>query len=154
MTKGTKRLLAALLCLALCVSLLPLPAMAEAGTISAAEEGTITMAGESGSIAEPGSVSKEDIEKSVKKAFDKILYKLEKSEDYKYSAIICSSCAARYSMLVADKDTEGRAYEGRIPEGINVQGVYIYGEFCPAHGKHNDGLYNALSNCTFTILAI
>ncbi len=62
MTKGTKRLLAALLCLALCVSLLPLPAMAEAGTISAAEEGTITMAGESGSIAEPGSVSKEDIE--------------------------------------------------------------------------------------------
>ncbi|MCR4647772.1 MAG: FIST C-terminal domain-containing protein [Lachnospiraceae bacterium] len=99
-------------------------------------------------------ISKEDIEKSVKKAFDKILYKLEKSEDYKYSAIICSSCAARYSMLVADKDTEGRAYEGRIPEGINVQGVYIYGEFCPAHGKHNDGLYNALSNSTFTILAI
>ncbi len=62
MTKGTKRLLAALLCLALCVSLLPLPAMAEEGTISAAEEGTIAMTGESGSIAEPGSVSKEDIE--------------------------------------------------------------------------------------------
>ena len=44
--------------------------------------------------------------------------------------------------------------EGRLPENINVQGVYIYGEFCPAHGKHNDGLYNVLSNETFTILAI
>ena len=75
-------------------------------------------------------------------------------EDYRYSSIFCSSCAARYCLLVADKDAEGRAYEGRLPEGVNVQGVYIYGEFCPAHGKHRGGLYNVLSNETFTILAI
>ena len=99
-------------------------------------------------------ISKEDIENSVKAAFDDILRQISESADYEYSSIFCSSCAARYCLLVADKNAEGRAYEGRLPENINVQGVYIYGEFCPAHGKHNDGLYNVLSNETFTILAI
>lgn len=99
-------------------------------------------------------ISKEDIEASVKIAFDEILEKISQSEDYAYSSIFCSSCAARYCLLVADKNAEGRAYEGRLPEGLNVQGVYIYGEFCPAKGKKNGRLYNVLSNETFTILAI
>ena len=68
--------------------------------------------------------------------------------------VFCSSCAARYCLMVADKNAEGRAYEGCLPEGVNVQGVYIYGEFCPAHGRKGGRLYNALSNETFTILAI
>ncbi len=99
-------------------------------------------------------ISKEDIERSVKTAFDEILEEIQGSEDYRYSSIFCSSCAARYCLLVADKNAEGRAYEGRLPEGVNVQGVYIYGEFCPAKGKKNGRLYNVLSNETFTILAI
>ena len=98
-------------------------------------------------------ISKEDIERSVKAAFDKILEQIQTSSGYKYSTIICSSCAARYCLMVADKNAEGRAYEGRLPENVNVQGVYIYGEFCPAHGKHHGKLYNVLSNETFTILA-
>ena len=99
-------------------------------------------------------ISKEDIENSVKAAFDEIFETINKAENYEYSSIFCSSCAARYCLLVADKNAEGRAYEGRLPEGINVQGVYIYGEFCPAKGKYTGGLYNVLSNETFTILAI
>ena len=99
-------------------------------------------------------ISKEDIEASVKMAFDEILEKISQSGDYAYSSIFCSSCAARYCLLVADKNAEGRAYEGRLPKGLNVQGVYIYGEFCPAKGKKNGRLYNVLSNETFTILAI
>lgn len=99
-------------------------------------------------------ISKEDIEKSVQNAFDDILEKIKSSDDYKYSTIICSSCAARYCLLVADKNAEGRAYEGKLPEGVNVLGNYIYGEFCPTHGKHTGKLYNALSNETFTILAL
>lgn len=99
-------------------------------------------------------ISKEDIERSVKTAFDEILFQIENKEKYTYSTIICSSCAARYCLMVADKNAEGRAYEGRLPKNVNVQGVYIYGEFCPAHGKKTGGLYNVLSNETFTILAI
>ena len=98
-------------------------------------------------------ISKEDIERSVKAAFDEILEQIVSSSDYEYSTIICSSCAARYCLMVADKNAEGRAYEGRLPKNVNVQGVYIYGEFCPAHGKHHGKLYNVLSNETFTILA-
>ena len=99
-------------------------------------------------------ISKEDIETSVKSAFDNILAQIEGSKDYKYSSIFCSSCSARYCLLVADKNAEGRAYEGRLPEDVRVQGVYLYGEFCPAHGKHKGGLHNVLSNETFTILAV
>ncbi len=99
-------------------------------------------------------ISKEDIERSVKMAFDEIILKINETKDYSYSTIFCSSCAARYCLIVADKNAEGRAYEGRLPKDVNVQGVYIYGEFCPAIGKHSGGLYNVLSNETFTILAI
>ena len=99
-------------------------------------------------------ISKEDIERSVKAAFDEILQDIADAEDYSYSAIFCSSCAARYCLMVADKNAEGRSYAGRLPNGMNVQGVYIYGEFCPAHGKKHGKLYNVLSNETFTLLAI
>lgn len=98
-------------------------------------------------------ISKEDIERSVKDAFDEILDSINSVSGYEFSTIICSSCAARYCLMVADKNTEGRAYEGRLPENVKLQGVYIYGEFCPAHGKHQGKLYNVLSNETFTILA-
>ena len=98
-------------------------------------------------------ISKEDIERSVKAAFDEILDSINSVSGYEFSTIICSSCAARYCLMVADKNAEGRAYEGRLPENVNLQGVYIYGEFCPAHGKHQGKLYNVLSNETFTILA-
>ena len=98
-------------------------------------------------------ISKEDIERSVKAAFDEILDRMTSIPGYEFSTIICSSCAARYCLMVADKNAEGRAYEGRLPKNVNVQGVYIYGEFCPAHGKYHGKLYNVLSNETFTILA-
>jgi len=98
-------------------------------------------------------ISKKDIEGSVKKAFDDIFEAIEKSEDYKYSTIMCSSCGARYSLIVSDKNTEGKAYINRLPEGINVQGFYSYGEYCPAKGKKYGKLYNVLSNESLAIVA-
>ena len=62
MTKGTRKLLAALLCLLLCVSLLPIPAMAEEGTISAAGGGSIEKTEEDGLVAEAASASIEKTE--------------------------------------------------------------------------------------------
>ena len=98
-------------------------------------------------------ISKKDIEGSVKKAFDDIFEMIEKSVDYKYSTILCSSCGARYSLIVSDKNTEGKAYINRLPEGINVQGFYSYGEYCPAKGKKHGKLYNVLSNESLAIVA-
>ncbi len=98
-------------------------------------------------------ISKKDIEGSVKKAFDDIFEMIDKEKDYQYSTILCSSCVARYSLIVSDKNTEGKAYVNRLPEGINVQGFYSYGEYCPAKGKKFGKLYNILSNETLAIVA-
>ncbi len=98
-------------------------------------------------------ISKKDIEGSVKKAFDDIFEMIEKEKDYNYSTILCSSCAARYTLIISDKNTEGKAYADRLPDGINVQGFYSYGEYCPAKGKKHGKLYNILSNETLAIVA-
>lgn len=98
-------------------------------------------------------ISKKDIEGSVKKAFDDIFEMINKEKDYKYSVILCSSCGARYTLIVADKNTEGKAYVDRLPDGINIQGFYSFGEYCPAKGKKYGKLYNILSNETLAIVA-
>ncbi len=98
-------------------------------------------------------ISKKDIEGSVKKAFDDIFEMIEKEKDYNYSTILCSSCAARYTLIISDKNTEGKAYADRLPDGVNVQGFYSYGEYCPAKGKKHGKLYNILSNETLAIVA-
>ncbi|MBQ3565729.1 MAG: FIST C-terminal domain-containing protein [Oscillospiraceae bacterium] len=98
-------------------------------------------------------ISRKDIEGSVKKAFDDIFDMIEKTQDYKFSTILCSSCGARYSLIVSDKNTEGKAYADRLPEGVNVQGFYTYGEFCPAKGKKSGKLYNVISNESLCIVA-
>ncbi len=98
-------------------------------------------------------ISRKDIEGSVKKAFDDIFEMIEKTQDYKFSTILCSSCGARYSLIVSDKNTEGKAYADRLPEGVNVQGFYTYGEFCPAKGKKFGKLYNVISNESLCIVA-
>ncbi len=98
-------------------------------------------------------ISKKDIEGSVKKAFDDIFEMIENEKDYQYSTILCSSCVARYSLIVSDRNAEGKAYADRLPEGINVQGFYSYGEYCPAKGKKHGKLYNILSNETLAIVA-
>ena len=99
-------------------------------------------------------LSKEDIERSVKSAFDEVLQEIESSTDYQYSMILCSSCSARYCMIVADKNIEGRAYVGRLPDGVTLQGVYSYGEFSPVKGSIPGSFYNILNNETLAILAI
>lgn len=98
-------------------------------------------------------ISRKDIEGSVKKAFDDIFDMINNEKDYKYSTILCSSCVARYTLIVSDKNTEGKAYTDRLPEGVNVQGFYSYGEYCPAKGKKHGKLYNILSNETLAIVA-
>ncbi len=119
------------------------------------EEGSCNFLGsvEEGSELNMVLISKKDIEGSVQKAFDDIFETIEKTEDYKYSTIMCSSCGARYSLIVSDKNTEGKAYINRLPEGINVQGFYSYGEYCPAKGKKHGKLYNVLSNESLAIVA-
>ena len=98
-------------------------------------------------------VSKDSIRDGVSKLFDKLFGMIEKS-DKKYSTIICSSCTSRHTLIASDKQSETDGYVGRIPEGINLQGIYVYGEFCPISGKKTGNLYNDLNNETFTLIAL
>lgn len=120
------------------------------------EDGTCRFLGdiEEGSVINRILYSKKDIESSAKVTFDEILDIIEQSEDYKYSTILCSSCGARYSLIVSDKNTEAKAYMNRVPEGVNVHGFYSFGEYCPAKGKKHGKLYNVLNNETLAVVII
>ncbi len=99
-------------------------------------------------------ISKEDIERSVKVAFDELLQEIASSEDYRYSMILCSSCVMRYCMIVADKNIEGSAYAGRLPEGLSVHGYYGYGEICSTVGRVPGKFYNIFTHETLAMIAI
>ena len=99
-------------------------------------------------------ISKEGVETSVKEAFQHIFEKIQEEKEYTYSTIICISCVARYGLIITDKNLEARAYQGKVPDKINLIGMYSFGEFCPVRGKRGGKLYNAYNNETFAILAI
>lgn len=107
-----------------------------------------------GSTLKISSMHSEDIGKSVNEAFAKLLSRIEKSEEYKYSTLICTSCTGRYINLVGDKDIEAKAYKGIIPDDISIIGMYSYGEVCPIKSQVSDKYFNMFHNETFTILAI
>ena len=99
-------------------------------------------------------LGKKDIEVSAKNTFHTMLSMINERKDRKYSLILCSSCVARYSLIVSDKNVEGRAYAYKLPEGLNLCGYYGFSEFCPANGKDVGGLYNTLNNESLTLMAI
>ena len=104
-----------------------------------------------------GLMSRNEVEESVGIAIDGVLdeiWEVESKSDYRYSTIICTSCAARYNLIVADKQVEARAYQEKLPSHINLFGYYSYGEMCPAEGKVYGRMHNETHNETFAILAL
>lgn len=104
-----------------------------------------------------GLMSRNEVEESVGIAIDGVLdeiWEVESKSDYRYSTIICTSCAARYNLIVADKQVEARAYQEKVPSHINLFGYYSYGEMCPVRGKVYDRMHNETHNETFAILAL
>ena len=98
-------------------------------------------------------ISREGMEASVREGFTETFEAIAASDSYKYSTVLCSSCAARYCLIIADKEAEAKGYKGRLPEGVKLQGAYMYGEICPAKGEKTGKLYNCVNNETFAILA-
>lgn len=99
-----------------------------------------------------GLMKKEDVQKSVAAAFRNLLSQM-KDSDYDYSMLLCNSCGSRYLILATEPNAETKAYEGLLPEEIDLMGFYSYGEIAPKvtdTGK----IYNCFNNDTFTILAI
>jgi len=115
--------------------------------------GTFLGAVPEGSILSVGIISRTDVQKSVRQAFDVIFSEIEASKG-KYKTLLCNSCCARFLALASDTREETDAYSGRLPEDISLLGIYAYGEYCPVKGNKTGEYYNLFHNFTFTIMAI
>lgn len=104
-----------------------------------------------GTSLEIGLLNREDVGISVKKAFDEILEWLN-GEGKDCGTILCCSCAARFLALGNNGILEAESYQGRLPEGVSLMGMYSYGEFCPV--GNGEEWCNVFHNSTFTILCI
>ncbi|MCR5790440.1 MAG: FIST C-terminal domain-containing protein [Lachnospiraceae bacterium] len=103
-----------------------------------------------GSSLELGLLNKEDVKTSVSEAFDEILEWL-KNDGKNCSTILCCSCTARFLAIGNDGTLEAESYQGRLPEGVSLMGMYSYGEYCPFEEEE---WYNVFHNSTFTILCL
>lgn len=103
-----------------------------------------------GSSLEIGLLNREDVQKSVTQAFDEVIAWL-KAEGRDCKTILCCSCAARYLALGNNGIAEAESYQGRLPEGVSLMGMYSYGEFCPVG---EEAWCNVFHNSTFTILCM
>lgn len=113
-----------------------------------------------GSAIEIGLINGNYIQESVEKVYSRIVKMLEDNDDgYKYETCVCTSCAARYLVLVANPEIEAKAYETIIGNKLNMTGIYSFGEFAPvgANSSGNSGdskLFNVFHNATFTMLIL
>ncbi|MBQ8698361.1 MAG: FIST C-terminal domain-containing protein [Schwartzia sp.] len=106
-----------------------------------------------GSILGVGIISRADVQKSVRQAFDRIFEEIGAAGG-KYKTLLCHSCCARFLALASNTKEETDAYVDRLPDGIALVGMYAYGEYCPVKGNKTGESYNSFHNFTFTIMAL
>lgn len=99
-----------------------------------------------------GLLNREDVCRTVEKAFAQIIREL--GRDSAYTTLLCNSCSARFLALVNDPSVEAAAFVDRLPDGVSLMGLYPYGECCPVQGEKTGKMYNMFHNFTFTILAL
>ena len=95
----------------------------------------------------------DEVEKTAKSAINRMFARIAQNADNAYSAVFCVSCAARYSLMIPDREAEVRHFGGKLA-GLNMMGFYSHGEFCPVGGRHTGKLYNAAHNETFALMAL
>ncbi len=100
-----------------------------------------------------GLINRDDVTRTVDKAFARMFSELEKQGD-EYSALLCNSCSARYLALMNNPAVEADSYLVRKPKDKPLIGIYAYGEVCPVRGEKTGREYNMYHNFTFTILAL
>lgn len=114
--------------------------------------GLFLLAVPQGAQIQSGLMRREDVQESVKKAFESVLEEINAAQDYHYSTLICTSCCVRYLVMATEPDAEVKAYEGLLPDNIDLIGYSSFGEFCPSV-TDSGAIFNGTYNDTFTILA-
>jgi hypothetical protein len=115
--------------------------------------GTFLGAMPEGATLSVGLLNREDVCRTVERAFVQIFHELER-QGGECSTLLCTSCSARYLALMNNPAVEAETYLKHLPEGMSLAGFYAYGELCPVRGEKTGKQYNMFHNFTFTILAL
>ena len=100
-----------------------------------------------------GLLNREDVCRTVERAFVQIFRELER-QGGECSTLLCTSCSARYLALMNNPSVEAETYLRHLPDKMSLAGFYAYGECCPVQGEKTGKQYNMFHNFTFTILAL
>ena len=98
-------------------------------------------------------LNKDNIRSSVKTAFEDVIKQIAANPDYKYTTILCTSCAGRFLNLSTEPEAEGSMCQEMLPEGVSLCGMYSFGEICPTQAPSGKS-YNLFHNKTFTLVAL
>lgn len=98
-------------------------------------------------------LNKDNIRSSVKTAFEDVIKQIAANPDYKYTTILCTSCAGRFLNLATEPEAEGNMCQEMLPEGVSLCGMYSFGEICPTQTPSGRS-YNLFHNKTFTLLVL
>lgn len=102
-----------------------------------------------------GVLSKSGIIKSADDCLADILNQIKdgRTRGYRYSALFCLPCTARYFAMVGDDDQEGEKIRSLCPEELSLFGYYGYGEICrirmPDNRRENRIMNYSIVMCAF-----
>ena len=101
-----------------------------------------------------GIVTRDTIHDSVAVVAQRALESVKKVKDYKYSSLLITSCASRIMSYTNDLEKDADAYIRLIPEGIQMSGIYAFGEICPSRAVNSSRMRNTFHNTTFSMLVM
>lgn len=101
-----------------------------------------------------GVFEREEIRRTVETAMDELLARMAEGEKdgYRYSTVLCVSCAARHAIMNPRYDVEGGVIREKTRSGISLGGFYSHGELCPT-SISEDRAQNRLHNGSIVFCA-
>ena len=120
------------------------------------EKGTAKFLGKipMGAKLQVGILDVEGIHDSVAKVVHDCLEAVAENNPQSYHTLMVTSCASRLMSYANAIHDESLAYVDMIPEGIEMSGLYAYGEVCPIKIKNSGKERNAFHNTTFSLLVM
>ncbi len=107
-----------------------------------------------GAKIQVGFLDANGVHDSVAKVVSDCFAGIAVNDPSQYHTLLVTSCASRIMTYTNSIDDESLAYVDMIPEGMEMSGLYSYGEACPIKTKGDGMGRNAFHNTTFSMLVM
>ena len=99
---------------------------------------------------------KEDVAHSTRECLQKLQTRMRAAQDagYRYSALLCVTCVARYFVLVGGANVERELLTVGMPDGMAGLGFYAFCEIGPAYTLEEQRLVNRSHSASITMCAL